>query len=169
MIKKICLYGPESVGKTTMGQQLAAHYQTNFVHEVARDMVFDNQFSLADIERIGQAQTEAVLDAIQTANRLLICDTDLVTTALYSQIYLSAVPPLLADLEKQVQYDRYFLLNIDVPWVSDGLRDLGHRRTEIYNLFRDALDQRGIQWVDVSGSWAQRWQIVTAEIDQLLG
>jgi HTH-type transcriptional regulator, transcriptional repressor of NAD biosynthesis genes len=167
-VKKVCLYGPESVGKTTMGQQLAEHYQTAFVHEVARDLLTDNEFSLADIERIGHAQTEAVLRATQTANRLLICDTDVITTALYSEIYLNTVPPVLADLEKQVLYDRYFLLNVDVPWVSDGLRDLGHRRAEMYVRFRDALDRRGIAWVDVSGDWAQRWAIVTAEIDRIL-
>lgn len=167
-VKKVCLYGPESVGKTTMGRQLAAHYQTAFVHEVARDLITDNEFSLADIERIGHAQTEAVLRATQTANRLLICDTDVITTALYSDIYLNAVPPVLADLEKQVPYDRYFLLNVDVPWVSDGLRDLGHRRAEMYDRFRHELDRRGIGWVDVSGNWAQRWAIVTTEIDRIL-
>ena len=167
-VKKVCLYGPESVGKTTMGRQLAAHYQTDFVHEVARDLITNNDFSLADIERIGHAQTKAVLRATQTANRLLICDTDLITTALYSEFYLNAVPAVLADLEKRVQYDRYFLLNIDVPWVADGLRDLGHRRAEMYNRFRDALDRRGIAWVDVSGNWAQRWATVTAEIDRIL-
>ena len=151
-----------------MGRQLAAHYQTDFVHEVARDLITNNDFSLADIERIGHAQTKAVLRATQTANRLLICDTDLITTALYSEFYLNAVPAVLADLEKRVQYDRYFLLNIDVPWVADGLRDLGHRRAEMYNRFRDALDRRGIAWVDVSGNWAQRWATVTAEIDRIL-
>ena len=167
-VKKVCLYGPESVGKTTMGRQLAAYYQTDFVHEVAHDLITDNEFSLADIERIGHAQTEAVLRATQTANRLLICDTDLITTALYSEFYLNAVPTVLAELEKQVQYDRYFLLNIDVPWVADGLRNLGHRRAGMYNRFRNALDRRGIGWVDVSGNWAQRWAIVTAEIDRIL-
>ena len=167
-VKKVCLYGPESVGKTTMGRKLAAHYQTQFVREVARDLITDSEFSLADIERIGYAQTEAVLQATKTANRLLICDTDLITTALYSELYLNAVPPVLADLEKRVPYDRYFLLNIDVPWVSDGLRDLAHRRAEMYSRFRHELDWRGIDWVDVSGNWAQRWAIVTAEIDRIL-
>ncbi len=167
-VKKVCLYGPESVGKTMMGQKLAHHYQTIFVHEVARDLITDSEFSLADIERIGHAQTEAVLRATQTANRLLICDTDVITTALYSEIYLKAVPPVLADLERQVLYDRYFLLNVDVPWVSDGLRDLGHRRAEMYARFRDALDRRGIEWIDASGDWAQRWAIVTGEIDRIL-
>ncbi|GAB3257874.1 hypothetical protein GCM10027347_20770 [Larkinella harenae] len=167
-VKLICLYGPESVGKTTLTEQLAAHYQTDFVHEIARDLITTNDLTLDDYVRIGHAQTEAVLNAVPTANRLLICDTDVVTTALYSEIYLNAVPPVLADLEKAVPYDLYFLLNIDVPWVADGLRDLGHRRQEIYQRFKTALDERNIPYKVISGTWADRWATVTAEIDRLL-
>lgn len=164
-MKLICLYGPESVGKTTTGLQLAAHYHTQFVQEVARDMVVDNDFTVEDIINIGQAQTHAVLEAAKTANKLLICDTDLITTQLYAQIYLNEVPPILYELEKQVHYDLYFLLDIDVPWVSDGLRDLGHRRQEIFDLFKAALDDRQIPYVRVSGDWPTRWQTITNEIE----
>ena len=138
------------------------------MHEVARDLITSNDLTLDDYVRIGHAQTQAVLNAVPTANRLLICDTDVVTTALYSEIYLHAVPPVLAELEKDVPYDRYFLLNIDVPWVADGLRDLGHRRQEIYQQFKTALEERSIPYVEVSGSWAERWATVTGEIDRLL-
>ncbi|GAB3336676.1 nicotinamide-nucleotide adenylyltransferase [Larkinella ripae] len=167
-VKKICLFGPESVGKTTLAEQLAAHYQTVFVHEVARDLITSNDLAPDDYIRIGHAQTQAVLAATQKANKFLICDTDLITTELYADHYLQEVPPVLYELEKQVIYDRYFLLNIDVPWISDGLRDLGHRREEIYQRFKTALDERGIAYTDVSGTWEQRWATVTAEIDHLL-
>lgn len=167
--RKVCLYGPESVGKTTLARKLADHYQTVFVPEVARDLITTNEgLTVEDFIRIGQAQTEAVLNAIPKANKVLICDTDLVTTELYAQIYLSVIPDELIALEKQVTYDQHFLLNIDVPWVDDGLRDLGHRRAEVYQLFKEALIQRGINYVDVSGNWQQRWTTVTEAIDRLL-
>ena len=166
-VKKICLYGSESVGKTTLAEQLAAHYQTVFVQEVARDLITSNDLTLDDYVTIGHAQTQAVLDATQKANKLLICDTDLITTELYADHYLQEVPPVLYELEKQIIYDRYFLLNIDVPWVADGLRDLGHRREEMYQRFKAALAERNIDYIDVSGDWAARWAIVTGEIDRL--
>ena len=34
---KIVLFGPESTGKTTLSKQLAAHYETLWVPEFARD------------------------------------------------------------------------------------------------------------------------------------
>ena len=166
-VQKFCLYGPESVGKSTLSAQLAAHYGASFVPEVAREMLTTNDFTLADILRIGQAQTAAVLAATQTDNQLLFCDTDLITTRLYSQLYLGAEPPELAALEQQVQYAHYFLLSPDVPWVSDGLRDQGHRRAELFELFREALEVRGLAYTLVTGDWAQRWSQVTAVVDQL--
>jgi HTH-type transcriptional repressor of NAD biosynthesis genes len=167
-VQKICLYGPESVGKTTLAAQLAAHYGTSFVPEAARELLLDNDFTLADILSIGQTQTTAVLVAAQTAHQLLFCDTDLVTTRLYSQLYLGTEPPELADLEQQVTYAHYFLLSPDVPWVADELRDQGHRRRELFELFRQALDVRGRPYTLVSGGWARRWATVTTTIDELV-
>ncbi len=164
-VKKVCLYGPESVGKTTMARQLAAHYQTTFAHEVSRDLLTSNDFTLDDIIRIGHAQTQAVLDQTALANKVVFCDTDVITTALYSEYYLHAVPAVLHELETRIHYDQYFLLAIDVPWVADGLRDLGHRRAEMYQLFKHELDRRGIDYLPVSGDWAQRMALVTDVVD----
>ena len=168
MIKKVCLYGPESVGKTTTARQLAGIYQTSFVHEVSRDIVSDNEFSLADIEAIGIAQTQAVQEAEQRANKILFCDTDLITTQIYSQYYLHAIPPILFDLEKAIHYDLYFLLDIDVPWIADGLRDLGYKRQEMYEVFKTALDERGIEYIKVSGNWEERLRIIRESVDVLM-
>ena len=159
-VKKVCLFGPESVGKSTLSKHLATYFNTDFVHEVARDLVSDNEFSVGDIIRIGHAQQAAVEQHIQTANKVLFCDTDLITTQLYSDYYLHQIPPVLFELEKTSSFDLYCLLNIDVPWVADGLRDLGHKRKEMYELFKKALVDRGIPFIDVSGNWAARQQIV---------
>ncbi|QJW88542.1 ATP-binding protein [Spirosoma taeanense] len=167
-VSKLCLFGPESVGKTTMARQLATEYQTVFVPEVARDLITSNEFSLDDIVRIGHAQTQAVLAAEQKANRILFCDTDVITTQIYSDIYLGQVPPVLYELEQQIQYDAYVLLDIDVPWVADGLRDLGHRRTELMTRFKTELDHRNLPYVLVSGSYSERLTTVRQLADQLL-
>ncbi len=164
-VKKVCLYGPESVGKTTMAAQLAERYQTAFAHEVSRDLLTSNDFTPDDIIRIGHAQTQAVLKKALVANKVLFCDTDVITTQLYSAHYLHEVPAVLHDLEAQGHYDQYFLLDIDVPWVPDGLRDLGHRRVEMYHRFKDALDQRGISYITVSGDWAQRMATISGVVD----
>jgi len=155
-VRKLCLYGPESVGKTTMACQLATEYETVFVPEVARTMITSNDFTLDDIINIGHAQTQAVQAAEQQANRILFCDTDVITTQIYSAIYFQEVPLILYELEHLIHYDAYVLLDIDVPWVSDGLRDFGNQRTEMLVRFRNELDQRKLPYTLVSGSFSER-------------
>lgn len=167
-VKKVCFYGPESTGKSVMARYLADLYQTEFVPEVAREIVSSNDFTVDDIIKIGYAQTERVLLKSKTANRILFCDTDLITTQIYCRHYLGEVPPVLYELEKQITYDQYFLFDIDVPWVTDGMRDLGKRRLEMFRVFKEGLEKRNIPYKLVKGSYQQREQFVRAEIDALL-
>jgi len=159
-VKLICFYGPESTGKSTMAKKMATHYQTEFVPEVAREIVSSNDFSLDDIVRIAKAQNERVKEKMKTANRFLFCDTDLITTQIYCRHYLKTVPSILHELEKEIKYDQYFLFDIDVPWVADGLRDLGNERTEMFYVFKEELEKRDIQYTLVKGNWPKRASII---------
>ena len=167
-VKKICFYGPESTGKTEMAKRMAAHYKTEFVPEVAREMITSNDFALNDIIKIGQAQTYLINEKSKSANKLLFCDTDLITTQIYSKHYLKEVPSVLYDLEEQIQYDKYFLFDIDVPWVPDGLRDLGDRRMEMAAIFKSELKKRAIPYVLISGTWEERFAQIKTEVDKFL-
>ncbi len=166
----VCLYGPESTGKTVMAQHLAQRYQTTWVPEVAREFLSSNRFSREDIINIGRAQTERVFKQVRKANRILFCDTDLITTQIYSRHYLGVVPPVLYELEKMITYDRYFLFDIDVPWVPDGLRDLGseNQRFKMFETFKAELDRRGLEYLIVQGTWQAREHMVTTEVNRLL-
>lgn len=167
-VKRICFYGPESTGKSTLAKRLAEHYKTESVPEVAKEFISSNQFSEEDIIRIGHAQTVRVLQKTAIANKVLFCDTDLITTEIYSDIYLRSIPPVLKSLELQVRYDQYFLFDIDVPWVADGLRDLGDKRQEMFLRFKSELEQRAISYTLLSGDHARREQQVLKYVDDLL-
>ncbi len=118
-----------------MAKHFAEVYHTEFVPEVARELISSNDFTIDDIIRIGQAQTQRVKEKLKTANQFLFCDTDLITTQIYSKKYLGIVPNILFELEDEIHYHRYFLFGIDVPWVADGLRDLANQRAEMMELF----------------------------------
>lgn len=165
---RVCFYGAESTGKTSMAEKMAAHYRTEFVPEVAREMITSNHFTLVDIVRIGRAQWERTVEKTKSANRILFCDTDLITTQIYSQRYLRQVPQVLYDLELQIKYDQYFLFDIDVPWVPDGLRDLGHERAQMHALFKSELEKRKLPYLIVSGDWNARFEIIRKEVDRLM-
>jgi HTH-type transcriptional repressor of NAD biosynthesis genes len=160
-VKKICLYGPESTGKSTLAKVLAEKYQTEFVPEVARELIVSNTtFTLDDIIRIGYAQLERINEKAKHANKVLFCDTDAITTMIYSRHYLRTIPDVLYTLEKQVTYEHYFLLDIDVPWIPDGLRDLGEFRNEMLAIFKEELEIRKIPYTLVSGKNEDRQLLI---------
>ena len=164
---RVCFYGAESTGKSEMAKRMAAYYNTEFVPEVARELITSNEFTLDDIVQIGKAQTKRIIEKSKLANKILFCDTDLITTQIYSEQYLNQVPSILLDLEREIKYDKYFLFDIDVPWVADGLRDLGNQRQVMNTKFRIALEERGIDYVLVRGSWEERFNQIKNEVDIL--
>ncbi|MBT1702989.1 AAA family ATPase [Chryseosolibacter indicus] len=167
-VKNICFYGPESTGKSTMSVRMAQLYNTEFVPEVARELITSNDFTVDDIIRIGYAQTERVKEKRKVANKMLFCDTDVITTEIYSYHYLRIIPPVLFDLEKEVAYDYYFLFNTDTPWVADHMRDLGEKRVEMYNVFKAELDKRRIPYPLVTGNYEEREQFLQHAINKIL-
>ncbi len=94
-------------------------------------------------------------------------DLELSARAFYFRQYLKAVPPILYELEKKISYDQYFLFDIDVPWVADGLRDLGKLRREIFEVFKLELKTRLIDFTFVTGDWVTREFIVKNKLAEL--
>lgn len=169
-VKKICFYGAESTGKSVMTKKMAEKYKTTFVPEVAREMITSNTFNREDIIAIGREQTARVFRQLKKANKVLFCDTDVITTQVYSRYYLKVVPPVLYEFERMVDYDLYFLFEIDTEWVSDGLRDQGsvEARQNMHRIFKEELDRRKINYITVQGSWEERERIVSKAIDLIL-
>ena len=169
-IFKVCFYGPESTGKTTMARSMAEKFNTVFVPEVAREIIDSNDFTLDDVIRIGQAQLQRVESMTTSANKLLICDTDLITTRIYAQYYLGKFPEQLTELERLEQFDAYLLFDVDVPWVADGLRDLNapEKRKAMFNLFKDALEQKNIAYHLIQGNYEERSRQVESLLSQFI-
>jgi len=157
-VKKICIYGPESTGKTTLAKQLAEHYKTEWIPEYARVWIEKNgfKFNYLDIERFGRGQIRIEKKACEKANQFLFCDTDSITTSIYSRQYFKKVPPLVKKLAKSNRFDLYLFTEIDLPWKKDKLRDLGHKRREMKNIFKQALVERNIPFEVVKGRGSER-------------
>ena len=162
------MYGPESVGKTTLAYQLANYFQTVVAHEVAREELTSNEFDIEKIIEIGKKQTDLVKQRLQGANKVLFCDTDLITTQIYSQQYFGKVPHELKALEREISYDLYCLLNIDTPWVADSLRDFGQRRAEMFGVFKGELEKRGISYLLIEGTWEERFEKLRMQVEEML-
>lgn len=170
MIHKIVLFGPECTGKTTLAQQLAKHYQTVWVPEYSREFQLQKGevCQLEDVIPIAEGQLRLIRQALPVANRLLICDTDLLETKVYSEAYFGTSPDwLLANLAPYLG-DVYLLTSVDVPWEPDGIRDRPHQREDMYEMFKQELIERGLSFAPVFGSSEQRFEQACQAIDCFL-
>ena len=164
--------GPESTGKTTLARQLAAHYNTVYVPEYMRTYFEKEvvripfQSKLEDILPIAEGQIKSENLALQTANELLFCDTNLLEIACYSSYYFGEIPELLMNSLENMHYDLYFLTYIDVPWQKDDLRDRPKDREKLFSIFRESLRERDIPHLVLCGNEPERLQIAIQEIEK---
>jgi HTH-type transcriptional regulator, transcriptional repressor of NAD biosynthesis genes len=168
--RRVVVFGPESTGKTTLAKRLADHYRSVWVPEWARGHLdaFGGKCQPRDIHLIalGQAASEDTL--ARQADRVLICDTDTLTTTIWNEVYFGTTPPWIQDLASKRRHDLYLLCDIDVPWVDDGQRDMPHRRAEFLGRCRQALEAHQRPYVMIRGSWKERFATAVTAIDDLL-
>jgi NadR type nicotinamide-nucleotide adenylyltransferase len=172
---KVVLFGPESTGKTTLSRQLARHYNTVWAPEYAREYLQDKwnnerkTCEESDLIPIAIGQMDLENSLAKKADKLLICDTDLLETKVYSEEYYGGfVDPLLDKFAIQNTYDIYFLTYIDTPWEEDDLRDRPEQREEMFNAFKNALEKYNRPYVLLKGDKETRLKKATEIIDKLI-
>jgi len=144
--KRLTLLGPESVGKTRLAADLAAHFSTLVMPEYGRayDSYYKSGKGWRPEDFVALALTHAAMRGAIAgdAGPLLIEDTDAVQTAVWSQHLVGAVAPALEEQERRDVADHYLVLSPDVAWRQDGVRYAGDAATRAY-FFDEALRRLG--------------------------
>jgi len=174
-IIKVVLFGPESTGKTTLSKQLARHYNTVWTPEYAREYLqkkWNNERKTCEKEdlipiAIGQMNLENKLG--KKADKLLICDTDLLETKVYSEeFYGGTVDLKLSEAVDRNKYDLYLLTYIDTPWEEDDLRDRPEQRLEMFTAFENTLKKYKKNYILLKGDKETRLKNATEAIDKII-
>ncbi len=176
---RIAVYGPESTGKTELAAKLAAHFHAPLVPEYARER-WDAQgaLGLEDMLPIAHEQwrrEDAAANSVGNVLRykpgLVICDTDALTTMLWSDLLYGTTPDeLRRGAEKRCkQYALYLLLDIDVPFAPDPQRCFPNPedREKAMRVWRGALDRRHLPYELIQGNWVEREAAAIAAIEKL--
>ena len=172
---KVVLFGPESTGKTTLSRQLARHYNSVWVPEYAREYLQDkwnNERKTCepkDLLPIAEGQIKLENTLSKKTDSVLICDTDLLETKVYSEEYYDGdCDPLLDKYAVENKYQLYLLTFIDTPWEADDLRDKPEERLEMFKAFEKALKDNNRPYVLLKGNKKERLDKAVKHIDQLL-
>jgi NadR type nicotinamide-nucleotide adenylyltransferase len=169
----VVVTGSECTGKTTLAVALAVEFDAPWSPEFAREYMDAKRAPLdaSDVEPIARGQLGVQMATKRAAaagtRRLVIHDTDLLSTAVYARHYYGACPEWILSAASESLGDLYLLLSPDVPWVADGLqrdRPDDAARVEMHALFRNALAAAGARVVEISGPWPARGRQAAAAV-----
>ena len=176
-VKRICVVGAESTGKTTLARDLANHYQTTSVPEYGREYceklqaqgvdLWTYQWRSEEFVEIARRQEELENRMAREANRVLICDTDVLSTGIWHERYLGRKSPEVEAIAASQRHDLYLLTGCDIPFVQDGLRDGESIREWMTARFEESL-QRRFAWVKLPGGHELRLKSAIREVGRFL-
>ncbi|HLP25494.1 MAG TPA: ATP-binding protein, partial [Acidobacteriota bacterium] len=177
----------ESTGKTELAAKIGAHFGAPVVAEYAREYC-DAQggvLGLEDMVPIAREQWRREDAAVQTvgaqicvsrktnaaARPLVICDTDALTTMLWSDLLYGTTPDeVRRGAEKRCRsYALYLLLDIDVPFAPDPQRCFPdpEDREKCRRIWHGALERRHLPYVWIRGGWPERERAAIAAVEDL--
>jgi len=169
-VLKIAVVGPESTGKSTMSAYLAKHYNTVWVPEFARGYCEALTEPCTWQDEINMFYGQLALEAeyLPKANNLVICDTTFITVKIWSDEIFGHSPQEVLDELPKHPYDLYLLLNIDLPWEEDPLRDFPHMREHFMDVWHKELDALGARYILISGTGDDRYENAVKAVDDFI-
>lgn len=170
-IIRIVVTGPESTGKTTLCEFLAAYYHTDFVPEYARKYVEDLQrpYTYKDVEEIARKQIELEQESLSRANGILFYDTFLVVTRVWFEVVYRRVPEWL-DIAVRSHLPHHFLLmDTDLRWIPDPVRENGgEMRQQLFERYKEVIQEVGCTYTIICGSEDVRRENALKAVNRLL-
>ncbi|MBC7775354.1 MAG: AAA family ATPase [Phycisphaerae bacterium] len=171
-IQRIALVGPESCGKSYLAEKLALHFNTVFVEEYGRAYCekFGMDSTELDFAHVAGGQLYHEDEMALQANRLLFCDTDLIVTQVWSEVYFKGkCQPWIFWADHARRYDLFLLCTPDIPWVNDGLREYEGQREWMFERLRRELESRGLKYEIIQGGFEERTASAIQAVERIAG
>jgi len=161
LLKKIVVIGPESTGKSTLCEQLASEYKTDWVPEFARNYLLNlgRPYTFEDLLVIAKGQIHAEDQLAGTTNASLIfIDTDMYVMKVWCEFVFGKCHSFILDEIAHRMYDAYLLCNTDLPWVADELREYPdlESRELLYQMYKDLMINQQTPWFEIKGNSENR-------------
>jgi NadR type nicotinamide-nucleotide adenylyltransferase len=169
-MRKIVIIGPESTGKSTLCEQLAAHYQTVWCQEYAREYLLKNgtDYTYDQLLEIAKGQLVLEEQVEQQAHQHYFIDTNMYVMKVWCEVVFDNCHKWILNQIVQRPYDLYLLCNVDLPWIKDELREYPDlaMREKLYKMYKDLLIHDGTPWAVVSGTEEERLQTAIQHIER---
>jgi NadR type nicotinamide-nucleotide adenylyltransferase len=181
-LRKIVVIGPESTGKSTLCEGLAAHFalqfQTDWVPEYAREYLLKHgkNYQFPDLTTIARGQLkleEAHAASLhgRTEDTFLFIDTDMYVMKVWGEFVFGRCDVWILDQIVRRKYDGYLLCRTDLPWTEDELREYPDllSREKLFHMYKDCMSNQSTPWREVGGQENERLQSGIASVREMLG
>lgn len=175
LVRRVVVMGTESCGKSTLTERLARHYGTRYVEEWGRTVYERNggRVGIGDFVPIAQGRQELEDRALPLSRAVLFCDTEDITTYLFSQMYCPLEWRQVEGwferaIAEKPPFDLYILLSPDCPAVQDGTRNFLDERWGHHGRILAELEARGRRHEVVGGGWEDRFRRSVELVDEML-
>jgi HTH-type transcriptional regulator, transcriptional repressor of NAD biosynthesis genes len=171
-VRRVCLLGAESTGKSTLAGALAERFQTVWNPEYGRPYTQVGRlpgapwtsWEFTHIARI-HCWYEDFLATL--AHRVLFSDTDAFTTAVFHEVYLRTAATGFEELVDR-PYDLFVVCGLDIPWRHDGIREFEERRQWMQERYLERARASGRPWLLVEGPLERRIETAASAVAELL-
>jgi NadR type nicotinamide-nucleotide adenylyltransferase len=169
-LKKVAIIGPECTGKTDLSKYLASYFKTEWVPEYARAYLdkLNRAYDQSDLTKIAHGQLRVEDEWMQNANRVLICDTNLIVMKVWSEEKFGACDPEILKAMNSRHYDLLLLTNIDIPWVEDPQREHPQKREYFWDIYKKEAAGSKIPTIEISGQREERRKKAVEGIEKIL-
>ncbi|MBN2729228.1 MAG: ATP-binding protein [Bacteroidales bacterium] len=167
---KIAITGPESTGKSFLAKELAAHFNTIWVPEYAREYIgsLQRDYTAKDIEAIALEQVRREKELLRYSNRILFCDTDPLVCHIWHKVKYGTESKVINKLLHENKYNMILLCDIDLEWTYDPMREHPDKRDWLFQKYILELETMKNEYKMVSGHEKERIHNATSIIHKYL-
>jgi NadR type nicotinamide-nucleotide adenylyltransferase len=171
-VKRVCLLGAESTGKTTLAAALAERFDTLWNPEYGRPYTQigrpqDAPWTSWEFTHVARIQCWYEDFLAGLSQRVLFTDTDAFTTAVFHEVYLGTPATEFDELVRR-PYDLFLVCGLDAPWRHDGIREFEGQRHWMHERYLDRARESGRPWLLVEGPLERRLDAAAEAVERVL-
>jgi nicotinamide riboside kinase len=157
---RIAVTGPESTGKSEISRRLAEHFGGVYVAEFAREYLETHgpNYERETVEFIAGRQNELLNQSFPEQTKLVVFDTDLLVCQIWMEHVFGACPTWIQKAASTDTFDLTLLMQIDLPWEDDPLREHPRERETLFTKYQIALLKSGRKFECVEGIGEARFE-----------